>query len=126
MRCEKKKKDGKRCRARALTGQQFCSLHSEPGKAAELGSKGGRRRQQTGNSADAELTNVETPKSATSLRDLLAEAVMLVRMKKLDTKIANALAYTGSTLLRAIELSDVEGRLKQLEERFERVDDATS
>ncbi len=44
MQCKQKKQDGKRCGARALTGKNRCAIHAEPGKAAELGSKGGRRR----------------------------------------------------------------------------------
>jgi hypothetical protein len=44
MQCQKKKRDGNQCRARARSGQNCCALHAEPGKAAELGSKGGRRR----------------------------------------------------------------------------------
>ena len=44
MQCQKKKRDGNQCRARARSGQKYCALHAEPGEAAELGSKGGRRR----------------------------------------------------------------------------------
>ena len=44
MQCKCKKRDGKRCHAPALTGQTRCAMHAEPGRAAELGSKGGRRR----------------------------------------------------------------------------------
>ncbi len=44
MQCEKTKRDGTRCRARALTGGCYCALHSTPEKAVELGRKGGRRR----------------------------------------------------------------------------------
>jgi hypothetical protein len=42
MQCQKKKRDGTQCRARARSGQEHSALHSEPGKAAELGSWGGR------------------------------------------------------------------------------------
>jgi hypothetical protein len=79
MRCEKKKRDGKRCRARALIDQKFCALPAEPGKAAELGSKGGRRRAKP-SQAQTEPSNVEPPRSANQLRDLLAEAAAQVRM----------------------------------------------
>jgi hypothetical protein len=44
MQCEHKKRDGKRCGARALTGCNRCAIHAHPGRAAELGSKGGRGR----------------------------------------------------------------------------------
>ena len=44
MQCQEKKRDGSRCGAHALADEKYCPLHSEPGKAAELGRKGGRRR----------------------------------------------------------------------------------
>ena len=44
MQCQKKKRDGKQCRAPALSDKEYCSLHAEPGRAKELGRKGGRRR----------------------------------------------------------------------------------
>jgi hypothetical protein len=117
MRCKKKKKDGKQCRARALNGGKFCPLHADPGKAAELGSKGGRRRAIKG-AAPAETASVEPPKTAEELRDLLAEAVAQVKTGQLDTKTANALAYTGTALLRVIEVSSYESRLAALEARL--------
>lgn len=36
VQCQRKKRDGSQCRARALTGKEYCALHAEPGKAAEL------------------------------------------------------------------------------------------
>ena len=61
MQCEDKKRDGKRCRARALTGQNRCAMHSDPGRAAELGSKGGRRRSMY---SPSDLRKFEAPKTA--------------------------------------------------------------
>jgi len=40
MQCQKKKRDGKQCKARALAGKEQCALHAEPGRAKELGSIG--------------------------------------------------------------------------------------
>lgn len=117
MRCKKTKRDGKRCGARALTGNQFCALHADPGKAAALGSRGGRRRALSNDGEHDTSPPVELPKTAEGVRDLLAEAITQVRRRKLDTKIGNALAYVASSLLRAIELGDLESRLKALEER---------
>ncbi len=44
MQCRKKKRDGTQCRARRPIRHKACALHAEPGKAAGLGSKGGRRQ----------------------------------------------------------------------------------
>jgi len=117
MRCERKKRDGKQCRARALSGAIFCALHADPGKAAELGSRGGRRRAIK-SAALVETASVEPPKTAEELRDFLAEAVVQVKTGQLDTKTANALAYTGTALLRVIEVSSYESRLAALEARL--------
>jgi hypothetical protein len=110
MQCEHKKRDGKRCGARALTGQNRCAIHAQPGRAAELGSKGGRRRAMY---SATDLREFATPKAAADLRDLLAEIIEL-RLGKLDRKIA-ALGYLGASFLRAVEVSDVQERLTALE-----------
>jgi hypothetical protein len=37
--------------------------------------------------------SIEPPKTAEGVRDLLAEAITQIRLRKLDTKTGNALAY---------------------------------
>ena len=112
MQCSHKKRDGKRCRASALTDNANCSLHAQPGRAAELGSKGGRRRA-IHNSGD--LREFAAPKTAADLRELLAESIVEIRAGKLDPRIANALGYLGASYLRALEVSDIESRLDAIE-----------
>jgi len=112
MQCQKKKRDGKRCRAPALAGKKYCALHAEPGRAAALGRKGGCRR--TVCSPDS-LKEFVAPQSAADLRDLLAEAIIEIRAGKLDPKVGNPLGYLGTSLLRALEASDTERRLDALE-----------
>lgn len=116
MQCEHKKRDGKRCRARALTDQNRCAMHAEPGRAAELGSKGGRRRAMY---RAEDLREFAPPKTAADLRDLLAESIVEIRAGKLDPKIANALGYLGASYLRALEVSDVQERLAALSQRMQ-------
>jgi len=89
MQCQKNKRDGTQCRARALTGKKYCSLHSEPGKAAELGCRGGRRRA-VHNPDD--LQDSQPPKTAAELRDLLAQSIIEIRAGKLDPKLANSIS----------------------------------
>jgi len=104
MQCNKKKRDGSDCRARALTGKVCCALHAEPGKAAELGRKGGRRRTIY---APDRLKNFTAPKDAADLRDLLAQSILEIRAGMLDSKLANAISYLGTGFLRAVEVADV-------------------
>jgi hypothetical protein len=112
MQCEHKKRDGNRCGARALTSQNRCAIHAQPGRAAELGSRGGRRRATY---RCADLRDFAAPKTAADLRDLLAESIIEIRAGKLDPRIANALGYLGASYLRALEVSDLEARLDALE-----------
>ena len=78
MQCQHKKRDGKRCGAAALTGQTRCAIHAEPGRAAEIGSKGGRRRSIY-NLGD--LRDFAAPKTAADLRELLAESIIEIRLR---------------------------------------------
>ena len=113
MECKKKKRDGSQCRAPTLTGEKYCALHSEPGRAALLGSKGGRRRivySQDG------IEVFPAPKSAADLRDLLAHLIVEIRSGKLDPKLANSISYLGAGFLRALEVSGLEKRLEALEQ----------
>jgi len=112
MQCEHKKRDGKRCGARALIGKNCCAIHAQPGRAAELGSKGGRRRAVY---SAGDLKDFAAPKTAADLRDLLAESIVEIRAGKLDPRVANALGYLGASYLRALEVSDLESRLDALE-----------
>jgi hypothetical protein len=113
MQCKKKKWDGGQCGASALTGKKYCALHSEPGKAALLGSKGGRRRTVYNPDGLKEFT---APKSAADLRDLLAHSIVEIRCGKLDPKLANSISYLGAGFLRALEVSGLEKRLEALEQ----------
>jgi hypothetical protein len=112
MQSQHKKRDGKRCGAPALTGQTRCAIHAQPGRAAELGSKGGRRRAIY---SPGDLRDFATPKTAADLRELLAESIIEIRAGKLDPRVANALGYLGASYLRALEVSEVEARLDALE-----------
>jgi len=89
-------------------------MHS--GRAAELGSKGGRRRAIY--SPDG-LKDFAPPKTAADLRDLIAQSIIEIRTGKLDPKLANSISYLGSGFLRALEVSDLDSRLRALEAQAE-------
>jgi hypothetical protein len=112
MQCQHRKRDGKQCGAAALRSKTHCALHSEPGRAAALGSKGGRRRSVY---RPGDLREFAAPQTAADLRDLLAESLIELRAGKLDPRVANALGYLGASYLRALEISDLESRLDALE-----------
>jgi hypothetical protein len=112
MQCEHKKRDGSQCKAPALNEKTCCALHAEPGRAAELGSRGGRRRAvySAGN-----LKDFAAPKTAADVCELLAESMVEIRHGKLDPRVANALGYLSASYLRALEVSELEARFNALE-----------
>lgn len=114
MKCRAMNKAGEPCGAPAVGTTERCVMHS--GRAAELGSKGGRRRTVYGPDG---LKEFRAPKNASDLRDLLAQSIVEIRTGRLDPKLANSISYLGTGFLRAVEVSDLESRLAALEGRSE-------
>jgi hypothetical protein len=117
MKCHASNRAGKPCGAPAVGATNRCVMHS--GMAAELGSKGGRRR--TVYRSDG-LKEFPAPTNAADLRELLAQSIIEIRTGKLDPKLANSISYLGAGFLRALEVSDLETRLLSLETRMENGD----
>ena len=115
--CRAKTKDGKPCQALAsATG--LCSLHAKPGRAAELGRKGGRARRPL--VPEEPSKPVPPPETAQDIRIMLAQVISDLRVGRLDPKIASTMAYVANVQLRAIEVADLEQRVKILENAEER------
>jgi hypothetical protein len=85
-----KTKAGVLCAAPAIKGGQYCSLYSSPGRAAELGRKGGLRNRHTYEQSNEP---VAPPESAADVRRMLAETMAEVKAGKMDPKVANTVAY---------------------------------
>src|SRR5207302_53564 len=110
--CKARKRNGKRCDAWALQGKGKCALHSDPELAAKMGAL---HRRGTVGQPDKDTAVLPLPKTAIEVRDSLATAMAQVQARKKDTKTANALAYVGTSLLRAIEVSGLEERVRKME-----------
>jgi len=98
-RCQGVTKNGTACTAWATEGG-LCFFHANPDKAAELGRNGGRRRKHTYEQA---TEPVAPPESAADVKRMLAETMADVKAGRMDPKVANAVAYVGTVLLRAYE-----------------------
>ena len=120
MQCQKRKRDGERCRARTVTGKKFCSLHAEPGRAAELGRKGGRRRAVTASRTSRHSVRLRVPPIYGAL---IAQSIVELRTGTLDPRLANLISYLGACFLRALEMSDLEARLQALKAHAEKEGD---
>ena len=110
--CSANNRNGKKCGAWVLTGETKCPLHLDPKRAAKLGAKHGCKTVLIGD----DLAPMDPPKTARDVRDARAYTMVQVHDRKMDARTANALAYVATSLLRAIEVSDLETRLMTLEE----------
>ena len=114
--CTETNRQGKRCRAWAVNGETKCHLHSQPGKAAQLGVQGGHRRKML---AAANPGTVAPPETAKDVRKLLARSMADVLTGKLDPRLANAAGYLGTAFLRAVEVADLEPQLMEIKAKLE-------
>jgi len=113
MRCQKPKRDGSQCKASALTGKKYCALHSDARRAAELGSRGGRRRTVF---ARDSLKMLPAPKSAADARDLLALSMVELRAGQLDPRIATSTCCLVTEFLKCLEMCTIEETVEPLEQ----------
>jgi hypothetical protein len=114
--CEFRKKNGERCGADAQTGKSLCVFH-DPARASE-----GRRARRAGGITRSRLAVVlpaDTPNQAlentTDVSALLSDSINRLRRGQLDPRVANAMGYLSSVLLRSLEQGPVEERLAKIE-----------
>lgn len=111
MRCCTKNKAGRPCGAPAVRGTKLCLMHS--GRAAELGSKGGRRR--TVFSPD-KLMRFAAPKTAANVRDLLAQSIVEVRAGQMEPRMATSICGLVTEFLKTLEACTIEEMIEPLEQ----------
>jgi hypothetical protein len=83
-----------------------------PGRAAQIGQRGGLRRRVFNPES---LAPLETPQTAQDVTRFIATTMTEVRMARLDPRIANALGQLGTVFLKGLELGDLERRVAALE-----------
>lgn len=113
-RCKAIAKSGEPCRAAATQGG-LCFFHGNPHKASELGRIGGRKnRGSIGRSTDC-LPKLD---SVISVRDLLARLIPEVYAGAIPPKVAMAMMTLLNLQLRAMEKTDIEHRIGELEQQL--------
>jgi len=110
--CQAKTKAGRPCAAPAVRGGNYCALHADPERAAQLGRKGGAKNRRVYEPNEWEGS---APRNACDVKNLLAETMADIRAGRMDPKLGTTLGYLGTSLLKAIETSDIEERLEKLE-----------
>ena len=113
-RCKTKTKTGERCRAAATEGG-LCFFHPNPNKAVELGRLGGRSKRHAAAENSDPLPALD---NAIAVRDTLARLIPDVLSGKLNPRIVAGLAPLLNLQLRAIEKTDLEQRVTNLEKLF--------
>ena len=109
-RCEAKTKSGQPCNAKA-GANGFCSIHSTPGRAAELGRISGESRRSS-----EECMEVTIPRTAEDVKIVLGQVLSQTAAGKISTKLGTSLAYIASVFMKAVEASDYEVRLEAIEQ----------
>src|SRR5580692_11652120 len=102
--CEFGKKNGERCGADAQTGKSLCVFH-DPARVSE-----GRRARLAGGITRSRLATVlpaDTPDhslgNTTDVSAFLCDSINRLRRGQLDPRVANAMGYLTSVLLRSLE-----------------------
>jgi len=109
--CKAKTTAGKPCRAAPMAGG-LCFLHANPERVRALGQAGGRKNRYR--VPDVPMLPAEI--NATVVRDILAQAILDVRSNILAPRAAVALAQLSNTLLRVIQMTELDLRIAKLEQ----------
>jgi hypothetical protein len=112
--CRAKTKNGMPCRAAATEGG-LCFFHANPKKASELGQIGGRKNRRR----IAEIAPLRALENPAAIRATLERIISEVYLGRLPSRTAAILGPLLNGLLRAIESTDYEQRLKQIQDRLD-------
>lgn len=114
-RCAAFTKAGNPCRAAATAGG-LCFFHANPNKASELGRIGGSRNKR--HAATESADPLPPLDSALAVKQTVDRLVAAVYSGKFHPRVASGLAPLLSLQLRAIETTDLERRIAELEKRL--------
>src|SRR5262245_23094288 len=96
--CRARTKSGELCKARP-TLDGFCSIHSNPERAAELGRRSGKCRRPP----ESEPVVLLPPKTAVDLHvALLGQIFSKVSSGEMDVRLGRSLGYIASVLVRQL------------------------
>ena len=113
MRCASRKPDGLHCKAAALRGQKHCNFHSQPGRAAEVGREGGKRRRVFDASKLKRFPPARTP---SDLLVIVAQSLSDLREGLIDHRTAHSIGSLSTVCQALMRTSTLEERIAKLEE----------
>jgi hypothetical protein len=121
-RCRATTKAGGACSAPANASGK-CFLHEDPARAAEMGRRGGLKNRRVIPDDNVEMPPLNT---AADVRAMLAQHAHDVRSRKVEPRVGTALGQLANSLLKAIEVADLEMRLKKLEGKTDGLEEKNS
>lgn len=112
--CSFIKKNGERCQARKLAGEEFCYFHSPQVvvERADARRRGGLRRH-----GDKGETGSYVIKSPQDILGILEDAINDACALENTAGRAKAIGYLAQIVLKGFESVEIEGRLTALEEK---------
>lgn len=79
-----------------------------------MGRKSGKSRRYVVDSEEP-LPALPAPQTAQDVRKALGQVMSDLMARRVDARVASALAYVGNVMLKAIEVADLEERMSKLE-----------
>lgn len=112
--CIADKADGRPCQAHALDGEDFCFTHhpDRAGERAKARKAGGQARTAIRLPAGPPARSLQT---ADDVRALLSDVISNVIRGEMDGRTANTIGFLAGVTLKAIQISEVEQRLRRIE-----------
>ena len=114
MKCIFEKTNGNTCEANAMAEGQYC-FHHNPAISAEVK----KLTQAKGGQANKIMVKEPLPPlKVSATKDivvLLEDTIARVRSGEMDLKIATTIGYLSGHLIKAFEISELEGRIEAIE-----------
>lgn len=113
MQCQAKTKAGHQCRAHALKDKKYCLVHDPESKNQMkiYAQRGGQVKKKV----QVCLAPVKFKGDVKEILDLLADTVNQVRSNHMPARTANTIGYLASVMIKALEVSQIVDRLKEVE-----------
>lgn len=113
MKCQATTRSGKPCKANALKDKKYCLAHDPESrkKFKEITKKGGKVKRKV----QVYLAPIEFKGDVREVLDLLADTINRVRSNQMPPRIANTIGYLAGHMIKALEIAEIEDRLKKVE-----------
>lgn len=112
QKCQHLKENGERCEAWVMTDRKFCFTHNPDTKKERIlaNARGGMTPRKNQNP----LPSIEIAKPQDVVL-FLVDTINKVRGGEMDVRVANCLGVLSGHLIKAMEVSELEGRVESIE-----------